>query len=158
MTVVLGLDLSLRSTGWALVDFDDATAVEAGVIETKPALELSERLALIADSVLTLVDEWTPIEIGVEAPFAARSGTTTIRLGMVHGAVRLACWRRCIAPAEVTPATLKHHATGRGNADKTVMQARALARFGVTVGPDEADALWVADWARVQAWERIGEA
>ncbi len=153
MTVVLGIDLALRRTGIALVDYDSGELAHHAIIETAPAVELSERLDLIADAILAVVDEWTPIEIGIEQPIAYRSGTTTLRLGMAHGAVRLALWRRCIAPAEYAPSAVKAHACGRGNADKAVMVARAQSRWGVVLSDDEADAAWVADLHRVRTHE-----
>lgn len=156
MTVVLGLDLALKATGWALVDYDDGTLIGHGTIDTAPAMELSERLDHIATAIFDLVDTWSPIEIGVEQPIAYRSGTTTLRLGMVHGAVRVAMWRRNIAPAEYGPSAVKRHATGRGDADKTAMVTRACVRWGVDLTHDEADAAWVADLARIDSIETFG--
>lgn len=162
MTAVLGLDLALASTGWAVVDYDTADLLAHGRIVTKPppshwpderkSERLSERLHEIVVATKRLIEDWLPIEIGVEQPISHNSGTTTLRIGMVHGAVRGALMGAGAIPAELGPTAVKRHATGHGNADKAAMQARARLRWGVDLTEDEADAAWVADLARARAW------
>ena len=46
--------------------------------------------------------------------------------------------------------TIKAHATGKGNANKDAMIAAARARGWTPTDDNEADALWILDWARNQ--------
>ncbi|HNT86491.1 MAG TPA: hypothetical protein PKL84_01380 [Candidatus Hydrogenedentes bacterium] len=50
----------------------------------------------------------------------------------------------------VPVATIKRHATGKGNADKSAMIAAAVNRGWNPMDDNEADALWILDWARNQ--------
>lgn len=50
----------------------------------------------------------------------------------------------------VPVATIKRHATNKGNADKTAMIAAAVNRGWTPADDNEADALWILDWARKQ--------
>lgn len=60
------------------------------------------------------------------------------------GAAVLACEESGLPWVLVNLTKLKKHATGRGNADKVAMQEAAKARWGLDLGPDEADASWAA--------------
>lgn len=60
------------------------------------------------------------------------------------------CEERKIAYGGVPVATIKRHATGKGNADKGAMVRAARARGWTPVDDNEADALWILDWARAQ--------
>jgi Holliday junction resolvasome RuvABC endonuclease subunit len=59
------------------------------------------------------------------------------------------CARHGIEHASVHTATLKKFATGKGNADKEAMLEAARRRFKPDLEDDnEADALWILEWAR----------
>lgn len=152
MTTVLGLDLSYASTGVGVIDYDTGEYVRSGVL-APVGDSLGERLDLIASRTLGWIDTSEPIEIAIETPIAYRSGTTTIRLGMVHGAVLAAMARRGLDPHQVSVGEVKRHATGAGNATKVEMIAAAERRWpiGRPFTNDEADALWIADLARIEA-------
>lgn len=47
--------------------------------------------------------------------------------------------------------TIKKHATGKGNANKDAMKAAATARGWTFSDDNEADALWILDWAKEHA-------
>lgn len=156
MTTVVGFDLALRRSGWAVLGYERGDLLDHGVIETAPALELSERLDAIRAGVVALVERWAPFEVGMEQAISYRSGTTTIRLGMVHGAVRVALWGLQIAPAEWAPSAIKRHATGNGGAAKAAVMAAAAQRWGVELDADESDAAFVASLARDAALTHWG--
>ena len=50
----------------------------------------------------------------------------------------------------VPVATIKRHATGKGNADKAAMISAAVNRGWNPTDDNQADALWILDWARNQ--------
>lgn len=144
--IVLGLDLALGHTGWAHVAYEDGTLLASGVIAPDAGLELHERLIHIADAVHDVLTE-SVMTVAIERAVSHRSGTTTIRLGMVHGAVLVALHN---GPGfiDVGPTEVKKWATGNGAADKDAMVAAAHTRFGRKLTADEADAALVAAWAR----------
>ncbi len=93
-----------------------------------------------------------PTMVVWEAPIIGRHGKinrhTIYRLTGLAVVCDLTCHMFHIAEtAEVAPATIKKHATGNGRADKRAMQDQALL-MGWAFGDDnEADALWLHDYA-----------
>lgn len=79
----------------------------------------------------------------IEEPFSGQFSSVKALFPMLGAAV-LTCERLMLPWVMVNATKLKKHATGRGNAKKEEMQAAALARWGVQLGPDEADAAWAA--------------
>jgi crossover junction endodeoxyribonuclease RuvC len=142
---VVGLDLSLTATGWAVAD---GRHVEVGRITSKPAgghvAARSVRLRRIAGQVHELAAGADLVL--VEAPaFAATTGHAHDRSGL---------WWLVVARltgagvplVEVPPSTLKTFATGKGNADKDAVLVAAVRTFPAVPVRDnnDADALWLA--------------
>lgn len=135
---VIGLDLSLTSTGIAL-----ASGVTTVI---KGAADLGDwRLCRIRDAVVNAMVLDRPDLVVIEdLPTHGKAAGLT---GMVHGAVRSLLIEREVPYALISPATLKAFATGRGNGDKTAMAVAALKRanreFADDKGGDQCDAWWL---------------
>ena len=143
--LIVGLDLSLRCSGWARLDYESGDLLDAGVITTDTRDPIDVSLRSIAAAVRDVCRD--AADVFVEQPIAYRSGTATISIAMVHGAAR------STLPADlpvvtVGPTEVKRHATGRGNADKADMRLAAAKRWGQLLTSDEADAAWIADLGR----------
>lgn len=149
---VLGLDLSLTSTGIALPDGTTRR------VTTNAADTLEIRL----DRIVSGVGEayWTEhglpgVELVVieDLPKNARAAGMT---GPVHGAVRW--WLHGVEATIVTvpAANVKKYATGSGNAPKTDLALAALKRAGLEFDrnrDDECDAWWL----RAMALDAYGQ-
>lgn len=134
MIRVLGLDLSLTSTGWAHQG-------EHGVIRTSD--NGVGRLINIRDKVRDLVGIQTDLVV-IEGYAYGRPNQAT-HLGELGGVIRVLMWELLVPFVEISPATLKKTATGNGNAPKEEMLAAAIRRLGYTGHSfDEADAMWLA--------------
>lgn len=132
--MIVGLDLSLAETGYALDG-------EHGTIVTKATDKLEERLEQIRKAVM--VDTVKAGDLVVIEDFVTHSPAAS-KLGMVHGVVRCALHRYGIQFALVPPATLKKFATGKGNATKADMRMALYKRFGHDLKNDnEVDAVWL---------------
>lgn len=135
MTVVLGIDPSLSSTGIA-------NEVEAYTVETKAGDP--KRLDLIYETV-----HWHATTPGVDLvviedlPTHAKGAGLT---GMAQGVIRLALIRAGVRWISVTAATLKVFATGSGTASKADMRMAWYQRTGVDVRDDnQVDAFWLRE-------------
>lgn len=152
--LVLGVDLSSTCTGFALVDLGTLDLRGLGHVKPIGAWEISRRvhyvMAALAASVAStdVVDIWAE-GIGTRMVAAAASA------GRCHQAfaatvIEFSPLDRRIdhAYGTVSPAELKRHATGKGNADKAMMLAAARRQWPhVTFcNDDEADAAWVAHY------------
>lgn len=135
---VIGLDLSLTSTGVCLPDGSTFR------IKTRQK-EGDRRLLVIRDRVRAALAEHRPdLAVVEDLPVHAMAAGRT---GHVHGVVKTELLDAGVPYALVVPATLKSFACDHGNADKTRMAAAAYlaagAEFADDKGGDQADAWWL---------------
>lgn len=136
--LIVGLDLSLTSTGVAWLD---GTHQHAETFPTTNKDELGARLQAIKNRCWTAARS-AELVVVEDVVATSRNGAT---VAMVQGVIRLALWQDKVPHTFVPPATLKVFATGRGKADKGAMIAEAVRRLGYEGSQaDEADALWLA--------------
>ncbi len=146
----LGIDPGTASLGYGLVrENDDGSldCVRFGVIRTKADTAMPQRLKLIYDELVLLVERYQPDRAAVEELFFARNVTTAISVAQARGVVLLALQNAGLPIAEYKPNAIKQAITGYGGADKTQMQemVRLLLALERRPRPDDAaDALAVA--------------
>jgi Holliday junction resolvasome RuvABC endonuclease subunit len=133
---VIGLDLSLTSTGVAPSDGDPYR------IKTTSSQSLPKRLHIIADGIKREVDKTAQDVLLVIEEVPSHAAFSITGLAKVHGAV-LYVLGEDTPYVYVTPPVLKKYATGKGNANKDVVLAAAIRRFDFEgTSNDEADA-WI---------------
>lgn len=137
---VLGLDLSLTSTGYAILH--PRGSVTVGRIRS--SARGPQRLAEIRDAVTHLIRPLAPDLVAVEGyAFGRPNGMAA--LGELGGVIRLTLHEHGQAYVDVPPAVVKKYATGRGNASKVEVIIAARSRLAyLGTNDDEADALWLA--------------
>ncbi|MBM3304545.1 MAG: crossover junction endodeoxyribonuclease RuvC [Candidatus Aminicenantes bacterium] len=117
---VLGIDPSLQSTGFGIVESDGSriTPVAFGVIkpDAKPPLHL--KLNEIRAEIEKLIVAYAPDEAAIENPFYARNIKTALLLGQVRGAVLVAIAASGCGFFEYSALEIKKAVTGYGQADK----------------------------------------
>jgi Holliday junction resolvasome RuvABC endonuclease subunit len=159
---VVGFDVSLSRTGWAVLDWDSGILLRCGVIETSPADPFVSRLWRLRAGVEYVVDARQVYgriaDVGIEAGIHRGSGAVTRKLAAAWGVVMMKMHDETGIEADVehpTPAEVKQLATGRGNATKAEVMAAACERWGSPAADaDIADACWVAEWVRLS---RVGQ-
>lgn len=146
--IYVGLDLSLTSTGVAIIHDGHATVQR---ITSKPAKDATtdDNAARIDDLVHRIVHAVPNSEhttVAVEGPSFGSKGSAVHTLGGVWWAVRIALHQLGIDVVIAAPSVVKRYATGNGNASKDAVLAAVVRRyFNVDVtGNDEADALVLA--------------
>lgn len=137
---VIGLDLSLTSTGVAL---PDGTTYR---IKTR-AKDGDRRLLHIRDSIRDDLAEHRP-HLAVIEDLPTKMHATALKIiGKLHGIVVGELLDAGVPYAYVPPATLKQYACDKGNADKAQLAAAAYlaagAEFVDDKGGDQADAWWL---------------
>jgi Holliday junction resolvasome RuvABC endonuclease subunit len=159
----MGLDLSLNSTGWAVMSGDTKglVLIGHGTFSTEqprkgPKEKMELRLNLLYGWIMSTVVEHQPAMVAIEASSVSKvrsgkSGGTEERIAL-QWCIRMALNRMGIECVMVEPSSLKKAWTGSGKAEKDDMVAQCGRQCGVRPDTDdEADAIalaWVA--AQVQ--------
>ncbi len=149
MAVFLGIDPGLLTVGFGVVEGerDDFKFVDCGVIKTKPADSLAERLAMIQQDLADLIKTFRPAAVGVEELFFAKNVTNAIKVAHARGVILLEAARAGLPILEFTPLQVKSMICGYGQADKSQMQemVKRLLHLKSPPRPDDAaDALGIA--------------
>jgi crossover junction endodeoxyribonuclease RuvC len=146
---VLGIDPSLQSTGFGIVEDVGGrlTPVAYGVIKPTEKFPLHLKLAEIKTELETIIRSYGPAEAAVENPFYAQNMKTALLLGQVRGAVLVAVAGTGCALAEYSALEIKKAVTGYGQADKEQVLTMVRALLGLEddrIPLDASDALATA--------------
>lgn len=145
---IIGLDPSLVSCGWGVIDVRGAkfSHVAHGVIKPPPKEPLASRLAYLFTELTTLIETHKPIEAGVEEAFMNKNAMSALKLGQARAACILAATQSGLAVGEYAARLVKKSVVGTGAADKSQvahMMNVLLPGAKVSAG-DAADALAIA--------------
>lgn len=145
---VLGIDASLRSTGFGMVASQAGSfrSLEYGLVRNPASRSHSECLAAIHRKVNELLEAHRPEAVALEGGFYFKNGKTALILGEVRGAVIAACALRGVPVYEYAPRRVKQSLTGAGAATKEQVGRMISAVLGLPMTPpeDAADALAIA--------------
>lgn len=148
--VILGVDTSLRSTGYAVIRVNAPgkyQILDCGVIKNKASLIHSECLYRIAGGIRELAETFHPDTASIESAFVQKNIKTAMILSLARGAVITALAEKGIEIYEYSPTTAKRSAIGRGTATKEQVAVMMAALCGIDVSgvPDDStDALALA--------------
>jgi len=149
MTLILGIDPGLRTTGYGLVDATDARVlrfVDQGCVHSGNG-SLAERLMRIHTDIDAIIVRHPDVRVmAIEDVFLARSFQSVLRLGQARGVAILAAARHGVEIASYSPRQVKKAVTGAGAADKQQIQhmVKVLIDCPDQLAADAADALAVA--------------
>ena len=92
MVRILGLDPSLSSTGWGVVEVENNRVkyIADGFIPTDAKQPIAERLALINKTLHEVIETYQPDEAAIEQVFLNSNPASTLKLGMARGVVIMA--------------------------------------------------------------------
>ena len=147
--IILGLDPGTNVMGYAiiLVQLSKVKLIQFGVIQMGKYGAHELKLKKIFDRVLTLVDEFKPDEVALEAPFFGKNVQSMLKLGRAQGVAMAAALYREVPITEYAPKKVKQSVTGNGNASKEQVARMLMQIFSIKEMPkllDASDALAVA--------------
>lgn len=147
--IILGLDPGTNVMGYAiiLVQLSKVKLIQFGVIQMGKYGAHELKLKKIFDRVLTLVDEFKPDEVALEAPFFGKNVQSMLKLGRAQGVAMAAALYREVPITEYAPKKVKQSVTGNGNASKEQVAKMLMQIFSIKEMPkllDASDALAVA--------------
>lgn len=118
--VILGIDPGTSIAGYGVIGIDKTTPVliSLGVINLKKIDDHYLKLKHIFDRTLSLIDQYAPDEVAIEAPFYGKNVQSMLKLGRAQGASIAAALQRSVTIHEYAPRKIKMSITGQGAASK----------------------------------------
>lgn len=118
--IILGIDPGTTIMGYGLIKVigKEAQLIALGVIDLKKYTDHYIKLKHIFDRVISLIDQFHPDELAIEAPFFGKNVQSMLKLGRAQGVAIAAALSRAMPIFEYAPRKIKMSITGRGNASK----------------------------------------
>ncbi len=147
--VILGLDPGTTVMGYGIVIIRGQAMelMQFGVIHLSKYEGHELKLKKIFERVISLLDEYKPDEVALEAPFFGKNVQSMLKLGRAQGVAMAAALSREIPIVEYAPKKVKQAVTGNGNASKEQVAKMLMTLLKIRELPkllDATDALAVA--------------
>jgi crossover junction endodeoxyribonuclease RuvC len=146
--VILGIDPSLRGTGYGIIQVQKPTpkALTYGNIHCPAGWQRSRCLANISQTLRDLLKQYHPGACAIEGLFFAQNLQTALIMGEARGAALAAIAESGIEIYEVAPRKVKQAIVGYGAAQKVAVakMVQRMLRLTELPEPDAADALALA--------------
>ena len=147
--LVLGIDSSLRGSGFAVLDYrpsGEMRILESTTLKLKPAISLPECLGAIANQVDDFLNQHTVLHVAIEQTIYVQNFQTAQILGAARGAAIAAAAMRGLPVFEYAPLRIKQAVVGMGRASKEQVARTLQGMTGTDFGKcfDESDAAAVA--------------
>lgn len=128
--IILGIDPGTTVMGYGLirVNGNRTELIAMGVLELKKYIDHYHKLQKIFSRTLSLIDEFKPDVLAIEAPFYGKNVQSMLKLGRAQGAAISAALYRDLPIYEYAPLKIKMAITGNGRASKEQV-ADLLRRF-----------------------------
>lgn len=146
---ILGIDPGYATTGFGLIEADRGAykLLQYGVITTPTDISFEDRLVMLYDDMMRLLEVTKPEACAVEELFWGHNITTGIGVSHGRGVILLAIAKSGVPLAEYTPMQVKQAVVGYGKAEKhqvMEMTKRMLHMEQVARPDDAADAIAIA--------------
>jgi len=145
---VLGIDTSLRSTGFGVVESKGSRllAVEYGNLRMQQSLKHSACLEGVSRGIKEVIERTAPVAVAIEGAFFFKNVKTAMVLGEARGAVIAACAGKALPIYEYAPRRVKQAIVGFGGAAKEQVRQMVMTLLNLDEAPQEdaSDALAIA--------------
>ena len=115
--MVLALDASISSTGYAVMDFNERL-LEFNKITTKSKENENDRIFKIANKVKDLIVQYDVEIVVIESQFLGRNVRTAMQLSRLRGAIIFVCKLLNVELYDLTPSEIRKSLFDNGSASK----------------------------------------
>jgi len=140
--IILGIDPGTIIMGYGLIHLHgrEMKLIKLDVIKLGKLGDHTVRLQKIFESVTSIIKEYKPDELALEAPFFGKNVQSMLKLGRAQGVAMAAGLNFNIPVFEYSPKKVKQSVTGNGNASKEQVSAMLLQLLNIKKAPDYFDA------------------
>lgn len=119
-SIILGIDPGTIVLGYGLIRISgkNLSLIEMGVLRMQKIPDPFARLGKIYKRIDSLIEEFKPAEVAIEAPFFGKNVQSMLKLGRAQGVALASAFNRGIPVFEYSPRKIKQSITGNGNASK----------------------------------------
>ncbi len=147
--IILGIDPGTIVMGYGIIEVtgNKLKLLQYGVIHLKKYAEHSLRLKKIYERIGQVIEDYSPDEVALEAPFFGKNVQSMLKLGRAQGVAMAAALSRDIPVTEYAPLKVKKSVTGKGQASKEQVCTMVMHLLKIKNEPillDATDALAVA--------------
>lgn len=132
--IILGIDPGTNIMGYGLIHQkgNKIRLLNMGILKLGKYNNHALKLKKIFERTLSLIDEYKPDELAVEAPFYGKNVQSMLKLGRAQGVAMAAALYRDVPIFEYSPKKIKQSITGNGNASKEQVAGMlaTLVEFG----------------------------
>ena len=146
---VLGIDPSLKSTGYGLIEYTDQeySVLTYGTIKPTGSKLLLHKINEIKNKIEEIIDTFKPEEVAIENTIYMQNIKTALILGQVRGAALIAVASQDRPLFGYSPLEIKKAVTGYGQADKNQVSIMIKTLLNIeddNMETDASDALGTA--------------
>ncbi|MCG8339773.1 MAG: crossover junction endodeoxyribonuclease RuvC [Cytophagales bacterium] len=147
--IIVGIDPGTNVMGYGVIKQEQRqlSLLQYGVIHLHQYTTHELKLKKIFERVLSLINDFLPDEIALEAPFYGKNVQAMLKLGRAQGVAMAAALTREVPLTEYAPKKVKQAVTGHGNASKEQVAHMLMKLLQFKEVPkllDASDALAVA--------------
>jgi len=160
LTIILGIDPGLGTTGWGVIrsEGNRLSHIANGQIKTNAKAALPSRLLELDTALAAVITDYDPDSAAIEEIYVNKNPQSTLKLVQARGALLLGLARAGLSVGEYAPRLIKKAIVGTGAAEKAQIDAMVQRLLpGVQIaGPDAADALAAAiTHAHLAGYEKL---
>jgi crossover junction endodeoxyribonuclease RuvC len=140
--IILGIDPGTTIMGFGLIRVEkgEMNLIQMHELQLKKYDNHYLKLQQIFERTLSLIEEYNPDQIAIEAPFFGKNVQSMLKLGRAQGVAMAAGLYREIPITEYSPKKIKMAITGNGNASKEQVAKMLQSLFKIKELPKNLDA------------------
>ena len=118
--IILGIDPGTNILGYGLIHIkgNKMELIVMGVLRLEKVGDHALKLQKIFNRVVSLIEEYKPDELSIEAPFFGKNVQSMLKLGRAQGVAIAGALSKNLPITEYSPKKIKQSITGNGNASK----------------------------------------
>lgn len=140
--IILGIDPGTNIMGYGLIlqQKKSISLISMGILKLSKYENQAIKLKKIFERTISLIEEFHPDEMAIEAPFFGKNVQSMLKLGRAQGVGIAAALAREIPIQEYAPRKIKQAITGNGSASKEQVFAMIKTILNIQETPEYLDA------------------